>query len=304
MNIQLDWYAFSVTSTILLGSIIVGLSLYSALFHVISHFSPVKPTTLFRSFERNCRSPLKYAIPLLLLKFGLTFFNAPSAVISFLDHAFHILFIAVLSWVIIRLVPVAEDVVLRLPLGIIWLVSLCICGGCATLPKVSAIIEETPQNETLQIASAKRLLSPEQSQTIIRRLNEEAGPTDVLKRQIDVLESASGTTLKSGNKVTLLIDGPSTYAAMFQAIADARDHVNLETFIFADDEEGRRLSDLLLQKKASGVQVNIIYDSIGSLHTPAAFFERLRKGGIRVVEFNPISLMKVQKLTRRDHRKM
>ena len=192
----------------------------------------------------------------------------------------------------------------RLPLGIIWLVSLSICSGCATLPKVAKIIEETPQKETLQIASAKRLLSPEQSQAIMQRLKEEAGPTDVLKRQVDVLESASGTTLKSGNKVTLLIDGPSTYAAMFKAIADARNHINLETFIFADDEEGRRLSDLLLQKQDAGVQVNIIYDSIGSLHTPGAFFERLRKGGIRVVEFNPISLMKVQKLTRRDHRKI
>ena len=191
-----------------------------------------------------------------------------------------------------------------LPLGIIWLVCLCICGGCATLPKVSKVIEETPQTENLQIASARRLLSPEQSQAIMRRLKEEAGPTDVLKRQIDVLESASGTTLKSGNKVTLLIDGPATYAAMFKAIEDARNHINLETFIFADDEEGQRLSDLLLRKQASGVPVNIIYDSIGSIHTPAAFFERLRKGGIRVVEFNPISLLKVRNLTHRDHRKI
>lgn len=112
MNIQLDWYAFSMTSAILVGSITVGLALYSTLFHVISHVSRVKPTTLFSSFERNCRRPLKYAIPLLLLNFGLPFLNAPSAVIYFLDHAFHILFIAVLSWMIISLVPVAEDVVL------------------------------------------------------------------------------------------------------------------------------------------------------------------------------------------------
>src|ERR1700690_3441146 len=192
----------------------------------------------------------------------------------------------------------------RLPLGIIWLVSLCICSGCATLPKVSTVIEATPQKEILQIASAKRLLSPEQSQAIMQRLKEEVGPTDVLKRQVDVLESASGTTLKSGNKVTLLIDGLSTYAAMFKAIADARDHINLETFIFADDEEGRRLSDLLLQKQASGVQVNIIYDGMGSMHTSEAFFERLRKGGIRVVEFNPMKLLKVGDLTHRDHRKI
>ena len=52
------------------------------------------------------------------------------------------------------------------------------------------------------------------------------------------------------------------------------------------------------------MQVNILYDSIGSIHTSAAFFERLRKGGIRVVEFNPIKLLKVGNLTHRDHRKI
>lgn len=189
----------------------------------------------------------------------------------------------------------------RFLLRILLLVCLCISSGCATLPKVSTVIEETPQKETIQIASARRLLSPEQSQAIIQRLKKEAGPTHVLKRQMDILESASGTTLKSGNKVTLLIDGASTYAAMFKAIQDARENINLETFIFADDKEGQRLSDLLLQKQASGVQVNIIYDSVGSVHTSAAFFERLRKGGVRVVEFNPLN---VGNLTHRDHRKM
>ena len=188
-----------------------------------------------------------------------------------------------------------------------WLAVLaliCICGGCATLPKVSKVIEQTPEKETLQIASAKRLLSPQQSEAIMRRLKAEAGPTDVLKRQIDVLESVGEATLKSGNKVTLLIDGPTTYAAMFKAIQEAKDHIDLETFIFADDDEGKRLADLLLQKQASGVQVSIIYDSVGSLHTPTAFFDRMRSGGIHVVEFNPINILRVSKLTHRDHRKV
>ncbi len=184
------------------------------------------------------------------------------------------------------------------------LICIHVLSGCATLPKVSKVIEKAPEQETLQIASAKRILSPQQSEAIMKRLKAEAGPTDVLNRQIDVLESVSDVTLKSGNGVTLLIDGPTTYAAMFKAIREARDHINLETFIFADDEEGKRLAELLLQKQASGVQVNIIYDSFGSEHTAPAFFEHLRQGGIRVVEFNPIYLLKIRDITHRDHRKI
>ena len=62
-----------------------------------------------------------------------------------------------------------------------------------------------------------------------------------------------------------------------------------------------------MKKQAEGVQVNLIYDSVGSLTTPAAFFERLRNGGIQVVEFNPINPLKTHGkwlIAHPDHRKI
>ncbi len=64
--------------------------------------------------------------------------------------------------------------------------------------------------------------------------------------------------------------------------------------MFEDDEVGRRFADLLLQKQAEGVQVNLIYDSVGCMTTPSAFFQRLRDGGIQVREFNPINPSKMR----------
>jgi len=94
---------------------------------------------------------------------------------------------------------------------------------------------------------------------------------------------------------------------MFKALQNAKDHINLETYIMEDDEVGRKFADLLLQKQAEGVQVNLIYDSVGGMNTPAAFFQRLRDGGIQVVEFNPINPLKAREqweLIHRDHRKI
>ena len=80
--------------------------------------------------------------------------------------------------------------------------------------------------------------------------------------------------MTKGNKVTLL-SMVQPYAAMFKAIRKAKDHINLETFIIedivVDDETGLKLTDLLLQKQAAGVQVNILYDSLGSYSTPFPF---------------------------------
>ena len=180
-------------------------------------------------------------------------------------------------------------------------------SGCATLPKVSDVIDEAPTREPPQILSSKGLLSPEKSKALMERLKKSVAPTDMLERYSAVIESVSGSPLTNGNKVTLLIDGPATYAAMFKAMENARDHINLETFIIDDDEAGRRFSDLLLKKQAEGVQVNLIYDSRGGFRTPAAFFQRLSDAGIQVLAFNPVNPLKARKswnLAHPDHRKI
>jgi cardiolipin synthase len=192
-----------------------------------------------------------------------------------------------------------------------FLLSVSILGvssGCAALPNVSEKIDAAPTaQEPQQIISVKGLLSPKQSQAIMERLKRSVAPTDILERHVAVVESVTESPLTKGNNVVLLADGQATYAAMFIAMQNAKDHINLETFILEDDDVGRRFADLLLQKQAEGVQVNLIYDSVGSMNTPAAFFQRLRDGGIQVVEFNPISPLKAREqweLIHRDHRKI
>ncbi len=170
---------------------------------------------------------------------------------------------------------------------------LILINGCATLPRVSEKIDAAPTaGEPLQIVAAKGLLSPEKSKAIMDRLKQSVNPTDILERYIAVIESVTESPLTKGNKVSLLIDGPATYAAMFEIILNAKDHINLETFILEDDEVGKKFTDLLLRKQAEGVHVNIIYDSMGSFTTPESFFKRLRDKGIQVVEFNPITPLK------------
>jgi cardiolipin synthase A/B len=185
-------------------------------------------------------------------------------------------------------------------------------SGCTPLPNVSEKIQEAPvTQESPQILSAKGLLSPKQSKALMERLRRSVDPTDILGRYMGIIESVSESPLTKGNKITLLVDGPPTYAAMFKAIRNARDHINMETFIMEDiaenDETGLKLADLLLEKQAAGVQVNLLYDSKGSYSTPASFFQRLRDGGIQVAEFNPVNPLKARgkwRLAKSDHRKI
>ncbi len=110
-----------------------------------------------------------------------------------------------------------------------------------------------------------------------------------------------------GNRVEVLLDGPSTYAAMFKAIEGARDHVNVESYILEDEGPGESLAELLLRKRSAGVRVNVIFDSFGSLRTKAEYFRRLTEAGVALCEYNPVSLWRRplhRALHLRDHRKL
>jgi cardiolipin synthase A/B len=197
---------------------------------------------------------------------------------------------------------------LNLLLTILCLVTI---SGCASLPNVQSMLahELSSSDQPTKIMGTKGELSSKTSKAMIKRLEGQVEETDLLEQQVQLMQSVSGSLLVAGNKVTLLIDGKATYAAMFEAIENAKDHINFETFIFEDDEVGKRFSDLLIRKSAEGVQVNLIYDSFGSMNTPAAFFQRLCDGGVLVLEFNPVNPGKVLKgkewaLSNRDHRKI
>lgn len=108
----------------------------------------------------------------------------------------------------------------------------------------------------------------------------------------------------SGNQVTLLVDGPETYDAMFDAIAEATDHINLETFILDDDDIGKRLVDALAERAAAGVVVNVIYDAIGSFSTDESFLDNIRERGINLLAFHPMLETEPTDWANRNHRKV
>jgi cardiolipin synthase len=113
--------------------------------------------------------------------------------------------------------------------------------------------------------------------------------------------------LVGGNQVELLQDGPCTHDAMLEAIAAARHHINLESYIFEADGPGEEFARRLVERARAGVQVNVLFDGFGSLLTPTSYFDHLRAHGVHVCEANPLSRLGNlldRALHLRDHRKL
>ena len=113
-----------------------------------------------------------------------------------------------------------------------------------------------------------------------------------------------------GNAVRLLHDGREAFPAMLEAIEQARQQVLLEMYWFDSDAVGRRFAEALLAARRRGVEVAVIYDSVGSIGSDRALFTGLEAEGVQVLEYNPVApwrqrfRLSLSRLSRRDHRKI
>lgn len=163
------------------------------------------------------------------------------------------------------------------------------------------------QGEAIVIAPRQGALNDKAADAALNRAAASApGNTDVT-RLLDAVRDAVDTPFMTGNSAQALIDGPQALAAIGAAIAGARHHIHIETYIFGDDEIGRRLAAQLKEKRAEGVDVRVIYDAVGSVSTPESFFADLRSAGIEVLTYRPLTpenTVLILRMNNRDHRKI
>lgn len=143
-------------------------------------------------------------------------------------------------------------------------------------------------------------------QALLQRLAREDG--DPMRRHLAAMSTEPNVQLTTGNAARLLADGPDTFAAMFDAIGQARQSVLVETYIVDDAAIAQRLADLLIAKRKAGLEVALLYDAVGSIATDASYFDRLRAADVAVCAYNPLFGERPgsapQSVGERNHRKV
>ncbi|WP_285574404.1 cardiolipin synthase [Geothrix limicola] len=179
------------------------------------------------------------------------------------------------------------------------------CVACARLPSLNYLKEPLNRPVAPKVEDGKGTLDPKAASSL---LVGKLGRSKIDAKALAALEeAATGRPLIAGNKVTLLFDGPSTISAMMAAVSRAKDTINLETYLFDQDPLGLKFADLLIEKQGAGVQVNIIYDCVGTMGTPQTFFDRMQAAGIRLLPYHPVSPLSHLgrwRINNRDHRKI
>jgi cardiolipin synthase len=185
--------------------------------------------------------------------------------------------------------------------------SIALLGACSTFPTVPLAPEGGTGATEIDMNGAHGPLSQATRDRILARLAASGQDTDIVERHLEFEQEIVGSPLTAGNRVTLLQDGPQTYQALYAALAGANDSIDMESYIIEDDEVGQRFAKELIAAHARGVVVNLIYDGVGSMDTPTAYFDNLSAHGVDTLQFNPLDPLKTRVAwdpNSRDHRKL
>lgn len=109
---------------------------------------------------------------------------------------------------------------------------------------------------------------------------------------------------RDGNKVELLVDGENYFPPMLEALGRARHSALLEFYLAASGDVANRFIEAMLAAVRRGVMVKLIIDGFGGYKLNEADRNRLQRGGVELVVYNPLQLVKWTRNFARNHRKL
>ena len=107
------------------------------------------------------------------------------------------------------------------------------------------------------------------------------------------------------HNLTIHQDGRQALQALETCIAEAKETLDICTFIFGGDVKGYQISQLLIARAKQGLKVRLLVDSLGYFYGGMTSFKELRNAGVEVVLFaSPLHPAFFGKTNMRIHRKL
>lgn len=111
--------------------------------------------------------------------------------------------------------------------------------------------------------------------------------------------------LTDNNDIQIYTDGKEKYKALLNEMEHALKYIHIQYYIIRNDELWQEIEEVLKRKVRQGVEVRVLFDSMGCRSMRASDWERLEDAGIKVAEFFPALLGKLHlRVNYRNHRKI
>ncbi len=111
--------------------------------------------------------------------------------------------------------------------------------------------------------------------------------------------------LTDNNDVRVYTDGLEKFRSLVTEIEQAKKYIHLQYYIIRKDELWAKIEEVLIRKVREGVEVRVLFDSMGCRGMRKKDWRRLECAGIKVAEFFPAIFGKLHlRMNYRNHRKI
>ena len=118
------------------------------------------------------------------------------------------------------------------------------------------------------------------------------------------IANLTGSAIQEGNSVQVLQNGDQFFPALFADIANAKESIHLETYVWWKGEICDRLARALAGKARQGVEVRLTLDATGSTKGDDELFEEIANAGGRISYYHPFQIQDLGLVNNRTHRKL
>ena len=109
---------------------------------------------------------------------------------------------------------------------------------------------------------------------------------------------------RTGNQFQVLVDGHEYFTAMLEEITSAKKQILLEIYLIESGNIANQFIDALITARKRGVSVYLLLDDYGAKELDIRDKTRLTRAGISLFLYNPVTLFRIAKSLKRDHRKL
>lgn len=130
-------------------------------------------------------------------------------------------------------------------------------------------------------------------------------PVSKSYEMIRCLENMSYSPYRTTNYIDLFTDGEALFDELLNCLQQAKTYINIQFYIFKPDEIGTKILKILEEKARSGVEVRLLYDSMGSRSLTRKSLAPLIQAGGKIGEFFPSKFKIINfNMNHRNHRKI
>ncbi len=124
-------------------------------------------------------------------------------------------------------------------------------------------------------------------------------------QQIRLAHALTGAAFYTDNSVDVFTNGYDKFEALKADLRAAKRFINIEYYIFEDDQIGNEIAAILIDRAQAGVTVRVIYDHVGSFAVRNRFFNNMKKAGVQIYPFFQVTFPQLgTRINWRNHRKI